>query len=81
MTNATGGFSWGPNPEVDREYQKTIHKSGVVGSWEFWCQGACHRRYSIREVSETAMRVKAEQYGFKPSGESFICDDCEEEGK
>lgn len=72
MPNPLGGYSI-PGP-LDPEHRKHIQKY-ISGAWSFWCQG-CDKKYTIHEVSEAAMREKAERFGFVPSGDSYKCEEC-----
>lgn len=45
-------------------------------AWRFFCQGECATEMIIHAVSLEDMKKKVERYGFRPSGESFICEKC-----
>lgn len=64
-----------PHPEGYEEQRKKITQI-APGSWRFFCQGECGEEMIVHEVSLERVKEKIEQYGFRPSGDSFICEEC-----
>ena len=71
MPYLVGGMMTKSYEEERKEIIQLTH-----GVWRFYCQGECAREINVCAVSPEARNVAVERRGFRPSGESFICEEC-----